>query len=181
MSCEPERPVAGAYGKLPGHGDFLKLRLATSFVAPWDDWLQRGLDQSRTVLGEAWREAYNRSPIWRFVTGPGVAGPTTMAGVLLASVDAVNRAFPLTIVAATPAGAGALEIASTADSWFLAAEDAGIAAALQSGLAANRLLALALDRRASDNVTLGVIDRSGDDDARDHSVELLLRGRRQRV
>ncbi len=38
------------------------------------------------------------APIWRFTLSPGQAGPNTVLGVLMPSVDRVGREFPLTLV-----------------------------------------------------------------------------------
>lgn len=88
----------GAYGKMPSLGDFFRIRAPRSFCAPWDEWLQSLLADTRAGLGARWEACYMSAPIWRFALAPGFAGPEAAAGVLMPSVDRVGRAFPLTLV-----------------------------------------------------------------------------------
>lgn len=89
----------GAYGKMPGLGDFFRLGVAPGFVSVWDAWLQRTMHEARAALGERWDECYLSAPIWRFALAAGVAGAAPVFGVLMPSVDRVGRRFPLTLVA----------------------------------------------------------------------------------
>src|SRR5262245_21977886 len=57
------------------------------------------LSSSREALGDGWLDAYLSGPIWRFLLGAGVAGPSPVIGTLMPSVDRVGRYFPLTIAA----------------------------------------------------------------------------------
>jgi type VI secretion system protein ImpM len=116
------------YGKLPGLGDFASRRLTTDFVQHWDLWLAESLQAQRDALGDAWQDAYLHSPVWRFVSAPGIlpitqlftdpealsdtasialkgpavpiAQPQSPAfmGVLMPSVDRVGRYFPFTLI-----------------------------------------------------------------------------------
>lgn len=92
--------VPGWFGKLPHLGDFASRRLPHRFIRSWDDWLQRSLVSAREELGESWLDLYLVAPVRRFWLSPGVLGRTAWAGVLMPSVDAVGRHFPMTI--ATP-------------------------------------------------------------------------------
>src|SRR5688572_30052214 len=98
--------VPGWYGKLPSLGDFASRRLEGDFIEPWDLWLGRRLQELRDARGDAWLEPYLHSPPWRFLltpgTLPGFDRSSTLAGVLLPSVDRVGRYFPVTLVAALP-------------------------------------------------------------------------------
>lgn len=94
---------AGLFGKLPNHRDFVRRALPDAFVAPWDAWLSAALADSRARLGEAWLASWLEAPVWRFALAPGVCGPRGAAGVLVPSVDAVGRHFPLTLAALTEA------------------------------------------------------------------------------
>ena len=87
----------GYYGKLPVVGDFVTRRLPKAFVSVWDQWLQAAIAVSQEQLGDAWLDAYLFSPIWRFGLSPGVCGEMAWAGVLMPSVDKVNRHYPLTM------------------------------------------------------------------------------------
>lgn len=98
----------GAFGKISGMGDFLRLNLGSDFVRAWDDWLQAGLLSARRALGEAWDDRYLSAPIWRFSLPGGVLGAQGVSGVLMASVDRVGRQYPLTIAARCPASNTAL-------------------------------------------------------------------------
>jgi type VI secretion system protein ImpM len=87
----------GVFGKLPARGDFLAHGLPASFTGPWHGWLVRGLAEARRLVGDRLAEIWRVAPAWRFVLAPGLAGPAAVAGVLVPSVDAVGRAFPLTL------------------------------------------------------------------------------------
>ena len=112
----------GFYGKLPSHGDFLRRRASEGFVRAWDAWLQEGLSASRAALGDQWLDVYLTSPAWRFACAAGVAGPTTVAGVIAPSVDRVGRYFPVTVVAELPPDVDVLSLAVDAAVFFDAAE-----------------------------------------------------------
>ena len=88
----------GAFGKLPGMGDFFRFNLPPGFLEIWDEWLQRGLLSAQASLGEDWQAAYFSAPIWRFTLAPGLAGKAAVTGILMCSVDRVGRQFPLTIL-----------------------------------------------------------------------------------
>lgn len=91
--------VFGAYGKMPALGDFFRLDLPRSFVEPWDEMLQNALVSAKRSMGDGWTQAYMSAPIWRFSLGPGQAGPQSVMGIVMASVDRVGRQFPLTLAA----------------------------------------------------------------------------------
>ena len=87
----------GFYGKLPVVGDFVTRRLPKAFVEAWDHWLQSAIATSREQLGDSWLDIYLFSPIWRFGLSPGVCGESAWTGVLVPSVDKVNRHYPFTM------------------------------------------------------------------------------------
>ena len=116
----------GVFGKIPALGDFFKRRLPNSFLDPWDAWLRTVIARSRGDLGVFWLDAFLTSPIWRFVLARGVCGEAAVAGVLMPSVDAVNRHFPLTLAALLPASYSPFAVAA-ADAWFAQLEDLGLA------------------------------------------------------
>jgi len=89
--------IAGWYGKTASLGDFASRRLPSSFISPWDAWLQEAMTASRSRLGADWLDAYLGCPLWRFVLFPGICGNATWAGVWMPSVDRVGRYFPFTI------------------------------------------------------------------------------------
>lgn len=110
------RPFArqGFFGKLPGHGDFVRAGLPEAIVAGWDAWVRAGLAESRATLGAAWRDAFLEAPVWRFRFGPGLLGAAGLAGVMAPSVDSVGRYFPLMLGAAMAAPPAPAE----APPWF---------------------------------------------------------------
>lgn len=88
----------GLYGKLPAYGDFISRNLSSSFITPWDEWLQHFISGSQEQIGEDWLNIYLTSPIWRFVLSPGVIDNNMWAGLMMPSVDRVGRYFPISIV-----------------------------------------------------------------------------------
>lgn len=95
-------PPVGLFGKLPARGDFLSVGLPSSFSEPWHGWIARGLQAARLALGARFEEVYRVAPAWRFALAPGLAGPEAALGVLVPSVDAVGRAFPLALARLEP-------------------------------------------------------------------------------
>jgi type VI secretion system protein ImpM len=89
------RSAAGWYGKLPGLGDFVQRRLPPSFVGPWDEWLQQGL-QALDALPLA-GEVTHTAPVHRFWLAAGVVDACGWSGLLMQSRDRSGRAFPLTV------------------------------------------------------------------------------------
>jgi type VI secretion system protein ImpM len=114
----PEPNAPGVYGKLPVLGDFISRRLPARFVQTWDAWLQEALSTSRQQLATEWLEIYLYSPIWRFILSAGNCGPTAWAGVLMPSVDRVNRYFPLTLAVSIAAQNALPSLFVAAASWF---------------------------------------------------------------
>lgn len=82
---------------MPSLGDFFRVDLPSSFVDPWDAWLQRGLRSAKAELNDQWNDCFMSAPIWRFTLAKGLVGPSAMMGVLMPSVDRVGRQFPLTL------------------------------------------------------------------------------------
>ena len=114
--------VVGMFGKVPALGDFVRRRLPLSFVEPWDDWLRQAMAESRSRLASAWLNAYLTSPLWRFALPAGVCGPHCVLGVLMPSVDAANRHFPLTIAALLANSQNLLRLMAFNQPWCAAAE-----------------------------------------------------------
>jgi type VI secretion system protein ImpM len=111
--------AVGWYGKIPGAGDFIARRVPAAFSEPWDRWLQQAIEGSRRRLGAHWRDSFLSMPAWRFALGPGVVGANAWAGLMVPSVDAVGRTFPLTVACALPPAS--LDVVATllgAGRWF---------------------------------------------------------------
>lgn len=118
-------PTIGLFGKLPARGDFVRLGLPGSFIAPWDGWCQRMVAGSRAAMGDAWLPAWLRAPIWCFALPAGQCGPDAVLGVLLPSVDRAGRYFPLTLAMVARDVAVATLIAA-GDAFLASAEAAGL-------------------------------------------------------
>ncbi|HEX9396142.1 MAG TPA: type VI secretion system-associated protein TagF [Burkholderiales bacterium] len=106
MSAQPAAQGAltpGWYGKIPATGDFVVRRLPEAFREAWDRWLQQSMDGGRERLGTQWQANYLSMPPWRFLLSAGMLTPQAWTGVMVPSVDAVGRQFPLTIACALPA------------------------------------------------------------------------------
>ena len=91
----------GWYGKLPMLGDFAHRRLPLGFVNACDVWLSQGVAASRESLGSAWLDNYLTAPLWCFAWSPRVVDEQWWFGVLMPSVDAVGRYFPLVVAFST--------------------------------------------------------------------------------
>ncbi|MGO9007326.1 MAG: type VI secretion system-associated protein TagF [Beijerinckiaceae bacterium] len=119
--------AAGLYGKLPSNRDFLRRGLPNRFVLPWDDWLAHMLAASKTLVGEAWLEAYLSSPPWRFALDPGLFSEDGWLGVVVSSVDALDRCFPLTLATSSHAAFTDLGRLFACESWMVQTETLALA------------------------------------------------------
>jgi type VI secretion system protein ImpM len=88
--------VPAWFGKLPGMGDFAQRRLEPDFLKRWDNWLQNNLRRLRDQR-EDWVSHYLEAPLWCFALGCDVINANPWVGILMPSVDAVGRYFPLTL------------------------------------------------------------------------------------
>ncbi|NJM81990.1 MAG: type VI secretion system-associated protein TagF [Tabrizicola sp.] len=94
--------TVGYYGKVASQGDFVTRGLTPAVETALDTWLRQSVRQSQQDLGRGWLDAFLVAPVWRMALGPGVAGPDTVAGVMMPSVDRVGRYFPLVVAAILP-------------------------------------------------------------------------------
>lgn len=120
---------SGWYGKIPATGDFIARRMPGAFCDAWSGWLQAALDGARERLGGRWRDDFLSMPVWRFVLTGGLVTPNAWAGVMVPSVDAVGRYFPLALASALPATR--LDAPATlfaARSWFATMEEVALSA-----------------------------------------------------
>jgi type VI secretion system protein ImpM len=158
MCSAPVTPASGIgfFGKLPAHGDFIQRGLPRSFIAPWDQWLQAVLANSRELLGGTWLSHYLVGPIWRFALSAGLCGSNAWRGVLMPSVDRVNRYYPLTIAMAEPADTPPLAMLADGETWFAACEEAALGA-LDPAVDADALLRTlgAIEQRPAPRVRVG--------------------------
>lgn len=84
------------FGKLPAHGDFVSRGVPGAVREKLDEWLSEWLAQARALHGEAFADIYETAAPWLF------EGPAA-AAVLLPSMDAVGRHYPLLVVTAPTA------------------------------------------------------------------------------
>jgi type VI secretion system protein ImpM len=94
---DPDAEIAGWFGKIPAHGDFVTRRLPPTFVDPWDAWLSAELVAAQRTLDDTWLSTYRHAAIWRFALMAGVIDRGRWYGVWIPSFDRVGRQFPLTI------------------------------------------------------------------------------------
>src|SRR5204863_2608783 len=90
-----------------------------AFGRAWDRWLQGAVAGSRERMAGRWRDAFLSMPVWRFVLSPAMLNSNAWAGVMVPSVDAVGRHFPLAVTSALPSAS--LDLVATllaARPWF---------------------------------------------------------------
>jgi len=113
----------GFFGKLRTHGDFVGRRLPPSLRGALDAWLQGALLRSRQDLGAGWLPAWLNGPLWRFVLAPGIGGERACAGVMMPSLDRVDRCFPLVIALALEGTPSLPDCLGAHGAWFACLED----------------------------------------------------------
>jgi type VI secretion system protein ImpM len=108
----------GLFGKLGAKRDFIALATPRNFLEAWEPWVQSSLSASRNQLGDRWQQAFLTAPLWRFWLGAGICG-TTVAGVMMSSLDGMGRYYPLTLHAvAEPGAAISPPDADALETWF---------------------------------------------------------------
>jgi type VI secretion system protein ImpM len=142
--------LAGLYGKLPAHGDFVWRGWPDALVARIDAWLTDGVAMLRTRLGEdGFHQAMQSAPLWHcWLT---LDGEWSVHGVVTPTVDSAGRLFLLLAgVAGPPVPVWAV---ASQQPGFAAAVEAAAYDALAGGLDADALLARLGDALpAADNV-----------------------------
>ncbi|MBJ7549765.1 type VI secretion system-associated protein TagF [Marinomonas ostreistagni] len=89
----------GIYGKLPAHSDFISDSIHSEVSNELYEWGQTSLYHSQQQLSEMdWLSAYLVSPIWRMCVPPTDKRKHAWIGIMVPSVDAVGRYFPLFLV-----------------------------------------------------------------------------------
>ena len=138
----------GLYGKLPAYGDFIFRNVNSSFINPWDEWLQHFISGSQEQMGDDWLNIYLTSPIWRFVLSPGVIDNNMWAGLMMPSVDRVGRYFPISVVKPFAADTCAANFMLSQCEWFNAIEEQCLSA-LDGSIDADALIAAVSDINVS--------------------------------
>ncbi|MGO4124317.1 type VI secretion system-associated protein TagF [Inquilinus sp. YAF38] len=116
-----DRPC-GFYGKLPARADFIGAGLRPETVGRWDAWLQQSLAAGEAAIGADWAELFFVAPLWRFILPAGACGRFTLIGVLMPSVDAVGRCFPLMLGQEIERPVDPIGLMAGSGPWFAAAE-----------------------------------------------------------
>ena len=116
----------GWFGKVVMLGDFAHRRLPQSFVDTSDRWLSLCVSASRAQLGSRWLDTYLTGPVWRFAWAPGIVDSQWWFGVLMPSVDAVGRYFPLVVCASGQNPPMSTQALSTLSNWYAHASDAAL-------------------------------------------------------
>ena len=89
----------GIYGKLPAHPDFISDSIHSEVSNELYEWGQTCLYHSQQELLEPdWLSAYLVSPIWRMCVPPTTKRKHAWIGIMVPSVDAVGRYFPLFLI-----------------------------------------------------------------------------------
>ncbi|MEM8725046.1 MAG: type VI secretion system-associated protein TagF [Pseudomonadota bacterium] len=83
-------------GKLPGHGDFLARRVDYVLREPLDRWMSDWIELARQELGDDFEAAYESAAPWLMESAAANA-------VLMPSVDAVGRLYPVLAVCSSSA------------------------------------------------------------------------------
>ena len=90
--------MAGLYGKLPAHGDFVRRGWSDATVDALDRWLSAALDRARTPRdAEAFSAWMQGAPMWRGFVLPGTFGRDAMHVGVAPSVDRAGRLFALVV------------------------------------------------------------------------------------
>lgn len=98
-------------------------------MAALDQQFSDAMDLGRRRHGAGWGARFAAAPVWRFAFPLPRSKGVLAAGVVAPSRDRVGRVYPLTALAALPAGTGAATAPFACDAWFAAAEAALIAVA----------------------------------------------------
>lgn len=86
----------GVYGKLPAHPDFVSEAVSSDISNELYDWAQQVIYRTSGQMSETdWLSAYLVSPIWRMCVPPNAERKHSWIGMMMPSVDAVGRYFPL--------------------------------------------------------------------------------------
>jgi len=94
---------AACLGKIPTHGDFVRIRAGTDALQGFDDWVRSGVRRLRKGPPTS-TPVREDAPIRRFVFGT----EAVLVGVVRASRDEQGRRYPFAVVHELPAGAVAL-------------------------------------------------------------------------
>ncbi len=90
-------------GKVPTHGEFLRVRTSSPTMRSLDQWIRKGLYHARRNRPPDWEEAYDDGPIRRFLFwGQGPSRPNVLLGILCPSRDRSGRMYPFLVTCEVP-------------------------------------------------------------------------------
>jgi type VI secretion system protein ImpM len=105
--------VAGIFGKLPAHGDFVRRGWPDETIDAVDRWLTAGVAALRDSRDEdAFADAMRAAPMWHGHVPAGQLGPLALHLAVAPSTDRAGRLFP---IAAGWAGRGRAGSATVLD------------------------------------------------------------------
>jgi len=88
----------GWFGKLPSVGDFAGRGIPQSLQETVHGWTSSGMAAFMRMYPEEWRDAYQLSPVWRFVINSSIWDKSSLIGCIAPSVDRVGRCSPLMVL-----------------------------------------------------------------------------------
>ena len=104
------------YGKLPTHGDFIRVNGGGAALRALDAWLQQGLFRAKMRDRRGFAGRFAAMPLTRFVFTPdGPAG--ALLGVMTPSRDRVGRPFPFLAWTTPAADVQGVDLARTPAVW----------------------------------------------------------------
>jgi len=118
----------GIFGKLPCRGDYITRGLPGALAERLHGLLHETITEGRRQYGDAWLDAYLTAPIWRFAATGGCLGETACVGLLMPSVDAVGRHFPVAVLYRTARAGGATALLTGSAAWLAEAERLALSA-----------------------------------------------------
>ncbi len=118
----------GIFGKLPCRGDFITRGLPGALAERLHGLLHETITEGRRLYGDDWLDAYLTAPIWRFAATAGCLGEMACVGLLMPSVDAVGRHFPVAVLYRTGQASGAAALLTGASAWLTEAERLALSA-----------------------------------------------------
>ena len=96
MDAAVAGPVAGLFGKLPAHGDFVRRGWPDGTVDAVDRWLTETVSAARATRDDAAFADWMRgAPLWRGFVPAGRLGPHALHLGVAPSVDRAGRLFPV--------------------------------------------------------------------------------------
>jgi len=113
----------GFFGKLPGYGDFIQRGVSPALVDTWDNWILQSFEVSRAHLGNAWKDTYFNSPIWRFTIDGKLLNGHSISGIMMPSVDSAGRCYPFTVICQAQRELNLFTLAATIDKLHENCED----------------------------------------------------------